>query len=156
MVWWIHIHGKFTLDSNFHHFTELGFTSVLSQEFLFKLNPRNFPFRWENNAEIVKFFTQNHRKWAEMSITHFSFHANGEKWNHVHAQFNHSAILSQFHFRLQTFSELFCVIMVRHPLLLMLEAGGQYLTCITKCSGLLLVHNGPMSCTICWSMMPLY
>ena len=45
---------------------------------------------------------------------------------------------------------------VHHPLLLMLETGGQYLTCITKCSGLLLVHNGPMSCTICWSMMPLY
>ena len=44
---WIHAHEKFTLKSNFQHFTESHFTSVLCNELPFTPNSRNFSnFTW--------------------------------------------------------------------------------------------------------------
>ena len=39
------------------------------------------------SLEIDKFFAQNHDKWRKLSYTDFTFHANGEKWNHAHSRF---------------------------------------------------------------------
>ena len=63
---WIHIDGKFTLESNFQQFSDSHFTSVLCHEFPIVLDSRNFSnFMW-NHAEIDKFLSHDHEKKFEI------------------------------------------------------------------------------------------
>ena len=38
-----------------------------------------------NHNEIYNFCTQNLNNWGKLSFTDFTFHTNGDKWNHFHA-----------------------------------------------------------------------
>ena len=76
----IHNHGKFTIESNFKHFTKSPITSVLDYKILSTPHSRNFcDFTW-NHEKMGKFFTQNHEKLRKLPFTVFTFHANGETW----------------------------------------------------------------------------
>ena len=94
---WIHIHGKFTLKSNFQHFMKSHFPSVLCCEFSLMPNSIQFSnFTW-NHTEIDKFFTQNREKWWKLSFSDFSFHANGKKWNYFHTRFTELLVAKHPH-----------------------------------------------------------
>ena len=68
----IHVHGKFMVESNFQHFMESGFVSVICCEFQFMPDSRNFSNCTGNYAEIDTFFTQNHEQNCRSHISRFT------------------------------------------------------------------------------------
>ena len=41
----------------------------------------------KSHSKIWHFFSQSHDELGKLSFMDFTFHTNGEKWNHIHAQF---------------------------------------------------------------------
>ena len=50
-------------------------------------------FDYWNHAEIDKLFSKNQDRLGKMSFMDFMFHANGDKWNHIHAGFTEILIM---------------------------------------------------------------
>ena len=85
----IHVHGKFVLACDFQHFMESLFTSVPCREFPFKPNLRNFSnFTWYRTkfANVSLEIRKNAEKLEKLQFLDFMFHANAEKWYHIHSR----------------------------------------------------------------------
>ena len=88
---WIHVHGKFTLQSNVWHFTESLFTSVLNCEIPFTSHP--IP------AILANLLISQSKSWKIRKIVIHGFHGFRKWWNvksrsrSIHKNFNHDPSL---------------------------------------------------------------
>ena len=82
---------------DFRPFNKSHFTLILVNACTFTPDSCNFTYFTANHANIKKLFTQNNEQSGILVFTAFTFHAHGEKQNHVprsiHENFAHDPSL---------------------------------------------------------------
>ena len=121
---WIHVHGKFMLESNFCLFNESRFASILSCEILFTPNSCNLSNMIWNHPDICNLSLKIMEKEGKLQCKDFTCQTYAETWNHGDARFTYILIT-----RVHLIRPHWCTDIIRHILTLMQSAQWSVLAC---------------------------